>query len=57
MAEGIAFHEAQPALRRAQRRGAKPRRIGHNLLLRGQRVGNIVMLAIHVAIYLIYMGT
>jgi transposase len=35
--EGIAFHEAQPALRRAQRRGAKPRRIGHNLLLRLHR--------------------
>jgi len=32
--EGIAFHQAQPTLRRAQRRGGKPRRIGHNLLLR-----------------------
>jgi transposase len=34
VAEGLAFHKAQPALRRAQRRGGKPRRIGHNLLLR-----------------------
>lgn len=34
VAEGLAFHQAQPALRRAQRRGGKPRRIGHNLLLR-----------------------
>ena len=34
MAEGIAFHEAQPALRCGQRRGRKPRRVGHNLLLR-----------------------
>jgi transposase len=32
VAEGLAFHHAQPALRRAQRRGWKPRRIGHNLL-------------------------
>lgn len=34
VAEGLAFHQALPALRRAQRRGWKPRRIGHNLLLR-----------------------
>jgi transposase len=32
VAEGLAFHQAQPALRRAQRHGWKPRRIGHNLL-------------------------
>src|SRR5450631_4551651 len=32
VAEGLAFHHAQPALRRAQRHGWKPRRIGHNLL-------------------------
>jgi transposase len=32
--EGIAFHQAQPPLRRAQRHGWKPHRIGHNLLLR-----------------------
>jgi transposase len=37
VAEGIAFHQAQPALRRGQRRGCKPRRIGHNLLLRLDR--------------------
>jgi transposase len=36
--EGLAFHEAQPALVRpagkAKRRGRQPRRVGHNLLLR-----------------------
>jgi transposase len=32
--EGLAYHEALPALRRAQRRGIKPHRIGHNLLMR-----------------------
>jgi transposase len=37
VAEGVAFHEAQPALRRTQRRGVKPRRVGHNLLLRLQQ--------------------
>jgi transposase len=37
LAEGIAFHEAQPALRRAKRHGGKPRRVGHNLILRLQR--------------------
>jgi transposase len=34
LAEGLAFHEAQPALGRTRRRGRPPRRIGHNLLLR-----------------------
>jgi transposase len=40
LAEGLAFHAAQPALARAGRpgkakaRGRKPRRVGHNLLLR-----------------------
>jgi transposase len=34
VAEGLAFHHAQPALRRLQRRSGKPRRIGHNLLVR-----------------------
>jgi transposase len=38
LAEGFALHEAQPALLRAtgkgKRRGRKPRRVGHNLLLR-----------------------
>ncbi len=37
---GMAFHEAQPALqaatRAAAKRGRKPRRVGHNLLLRLQ---------------------
>ncbi len=36
LAEGLAFHEAQPALGtdKARRRGRKARRTGHNLLLR-----------------------
>jgi transposase len=34
VAEGLAFHEAQPALAKARRRGRPPRRVGHNLLLR-----------------------
>jgi transposase len=38
LAEGFVLHEAQPALVRAtgngKRRGRKPRRVGHNLLLR-----------------------
>jgi transposase len=43
VAQGLAFHQAQPALRRAQRRGWKPRRIGHNLLLRlDQRRGDVL---------------
>jgi len=34
LAEGMAFHEAQPALAKSRRRGRPPRRVGHNLLLR-----------------------
>ncbi len=34
LAQGLAFHEAQPALAPAGRRGRQPRRVGHNLLLR-----------------------
>jgi transposase len=34
LAEGRAFHEGQPALAKAGRRGRPPRRVGHNLLLR-----------------------
>jgi transposase len=34
LAEGLAFHGAQPALAKNKRRGRPPRRIGHNLLLR-----------------------
>jgi transposase len=37
LAEGFAFHEAQPPLRCAQRRGRKPHRVGHNLILRLHR--------------------
>jgi transposase len=34
VAQGLAFHAAQPALAKARRRGRPPRRVGHNLLLR-----------------------
>jgi transposase len=34
LAEGLAFHEGQPALAKTGRRGRQPRRVGHNLLLR-----------------------
>ena len=34
VAEGLAFHEAQPALAETRPRGRPPRRVGHNLLLR-----------------------
>jgi transposase len=34
LANGLAFHEAQPTLAKAKRRGRQPRRVGHNLLLR-----------------------
>ena len=34
LANGLAFHEAQPALAKAKRRGRPPRRVGHNLLIR-----------------------
>jgi transposase len=34
LANGLAFHEAQPALAKAKRRGHPPRRVGHNLQLR-----------------------
>jgi transposase len=34
LAEGLAFHQAQPELAKARRRGRRPRRVGHNLLLR-----------------------
>ena len=43
IAEGIAFHEAQPALGRGQRRGRKPRRVGHNLMLRLQQRSDDVL--------------
>jgi transposase len=32
--EGLLFHEAQPELAKAGRRGRQPRRVGHNFLLR-----------------------
>ncbi len=34
VAQGLAFHQDLPRLLRAQRRGWKPHRVGHNLLLR-----------------------
>jgi|SRR5665213_506800 len=34
LAEGLVFHDVQPALARTGRRGRPPRRVGHNLLLR-----------------------
>ncbi len=34
VADGLAFHERQPALAKARPRGRPPRRVGHNLLLR-----------------------
>ena len=34
IADGLAFHEAQPALTKPRPRGRPPRRVGHNLLLR-----------------------
>lgn len=43
VAEGLAFHLALPPLRRAQRRGWKPQRVGHNLLGRlEQRKGDVL---------------
>lgn len=34
VAQGLAFHTAQPALAKASRRGRQPRRVGHNLVRR-----------------------
>jgi transposase len=34
VAEGLAFHEAQPALTKTKPRGRPPRRVGHNLAIR-----------------------
>ena len=47
VAQGLAFHLALPPLRRAQRRGWKPRRIGHNLLLRLQQRRDDVLRFLH----------
>ncbi len=47
VAEGLAFHHVQPELRRLQRRSGKPRRIGHNLLLRLQQRRNDVLRFLH----------
>jgi transposase len=47
VAEGLAFHHAKPALRRLQRRSGKPRRIGHNLLLRLQQRRDDVLRFLH----------
>jgi transposase len=45
--EGFAYHEELPALRRAQRRGIKPHRIGHNLLMRLRERGADVLRFLH----------
>src|SRR5215831_4546630 len=47
VAEGLAFHQDLPRLPRAQRRGWKPRRLGHNLLLRLQLRRDDVLRFLH----------
>jgi transposase len=47
VAQGLAFHTALPRLPRAQRRGWKPRRIGHNLLVRLELRRNDVLRFLH----------
>src|ERR1700694_397360 len=47
VAQGLAFHEALPRLPRAQRRGWKPKRVGHNLLLRLDLRGHDVLRFLH----------
>ncbi len=43
VAAGLAWHDAQPALRRQGQRGRHPHRIGHNLLLRlATREGDVL---------------
>jgi len=34
LANGLAFHQCQPALAKTRQRGCPPRRVGHNMLLR-----------------------
>jgi transposase len=45
--KGLDFHLAKPALLRRQRRSGKPRRIGHNLLLRLQQRRDDVLRFLH----------
>jgi transposase len=47
VAQGLAFHHKLPALRHAQRRGWKPRRVGHNLLLRLEQRRDDVLRFLH----------
>src|SRR6266702_1045081 len=47
VAEGLTFHLALPPLRRAQRRGWKPLRVGHNLLLRLEQRRDGVLRFLH----------
>ena len=47
VAEGLAFHRALPRLPRAQRRGWKPHRVGHNLLSRLELRRNDVLRFLH----------
>jgi transposase len=47
VAAGLAFHMSLPRLPRAQRRGGKPRRVGHNLLVRLQMRRDDVLRFLH----------
>src|ERR1700719_5112830 len=47
VAAGLAFHMSLPKLPRAQRRGGKPRRVGHNLLVRLQMRRDDVLRFLH----------
>jgi transposase len=47
VATGLAFHMSLPRLPRAQRRGWKPRRVGHNLLVRLQMRRHDVLRFLH----------
>jgi transposase len=42
LAQGLAFHAAQPALAKTARRGRPPRRVGHNLLRLSTRKSDVL---------------
>jgi hypothetical protein len=54
LADGLALHEAQPALVRAgckgKRRGRPPRRVSHNLLLRLSSTFRLSFLVAHISV-------